>query len=274
MNQEDLTRETISVELNDALLSKRRPALARFALAVLGSVPLAGGAISGIGAAWSEREQANINSVLQAWLRIQEEDLESIGRTLTEVIIRLDMQDESIIKRIQSKEYLSLIKKCFRDWSASDSEDKRVLLRNLLSNSASCTLTQDDVIKLFVEWIGMYSDVHFKVVRIVYQNEGFTRYQIWNALYGGTVREDSAEADLYKLIIQDLSLGHIIRQFRDTDPNGNYIKQQLRKSKNNSGYLQSAFDNEKAYVLTELGRQFVQYTMNELIPKITMDKES
>lgn len=257
----------------NAIMSKQGPALTRFALSALGSVPIAGGLISGIGSLWSEKEQANINSILQAWLRVQEEELESIGRTLTEVMIRLDLNEGDTINRIQSKEYVSIIKKCFRDWSASDSEEKRILLRNLLCNAAESSMTSDDVIKLFVEWIAKYSDLHFKIVNIVYRNEGYTRYQIWNELYGGRVREDSAEADLFKQLIQDLSMGHIIRQYRSTDVNGNYMRQQIRSSNNRSPYLKSAFDNEKPYVLTELGRQFVHYTMNELVPKISTASE-
>lgn len=269
MTTENQMKNEIQEELNRALSDHKGPALARFALAALSGVPVAGGFLSGIGGAWSEKEQSNINSLFQAWLKLQEEDLINIGRTLFEVMIRIDMHDEKIMERIQSKEYLALIKKCFRDWSASDSEDKRILLRNLLSNAAESQLTTDDVIKLFVEWIEKYSDVHFKVVGIVYKNEGFTRFQIWEELYGGRVREDSADADLFKLIVQDLSMGHVIRQFRETDRNGNYIKQQVRKNTSKSPYHKSAFDNESPYVLTELGRQFVHYTMNELVPKLT-----
>ncbi len=32
--------------------------------------------------------------------------------------------------------------------------------------------------------------------------------------------------------------------------------------------MMSAFDDTKPYVLTALGRQFVHYTMNEIVPKI------
>ena len=32
--------------------------------------------------------------------------------------------------------------------------------------------------------------------------------------------------------------------------------------------MESAFDDKKPYVLTGLGRQFVHYTMNEVVPKI------
>jgi hypothetical protein len=32
--------------------------------------------------------------------------------------------------------------------------------------------------------------------------------------------------------------------------------------------MASAFDDEKEYELTELGKQFVHYTMTEFVPKI------
>jgi hypothetical protein len=32
--------------------------------------------------------------------------------------------------------------------------------------------------------------------------------------------------------------------------------------------MASAFDDDKEYELTELGKQFVFYTMNEIVPKI------
>ncbi len=41
-----------------------------------------------------------------------------------------------------------------------------------------------------------------------------------------------------------------------------------RKKPVQNPYMKSAFDNEKQYVLTELGNQFVHYTMNEIVLKI------
>jgi hypothetical protein len=37
---------------------------------------------------------------------------------------------------------------------------------------------------------------------------------------------------------------------------------------------ESAFEDTKPYVLTELGRQFVHYTMNEVVPRIAASAES
>ena len=33
--------------------------------------------------------------------------------------------------------------------------------------------------------------------------------------------------------------------------------------------MTSAFDDEKSYELTELGKQFVHYTMNEIVPRLS-----
>jgi len=38
------------------------------------------------------------------------------------------------------------------------------------------------------------------------------------------------------------------------------------------GKTKSAFDRNERYELTELGRQFVHYAMNELAPRLTFDE--
>lgn len=242
--------------------------VARFALACLSSVPVVGGAIGGAGGAWSEAEQNRFNKILASWLKLQEEEMKEIGRTLVEVMDRLDKTDPEIEKRLQSPEYLSILKKAFRDWSAAESEEKRVLIRNLLANAAACRLCSDHIVRLFVEWIDKYSEPHFMVIKVVHKNPGSTRAEMWEKIHGQEVREDSAEADLFKLLIHDLSVGHVIRQHREVDYSGQFIKPSPRRSSGSSPYLKSAFDDEKVYELTELGRQFVHYTMNEIVPKI------
>ena len=101
----------------------------------------------------------------------------------------------------------------------------------------------------------------------IYKHPHSTRAEIWDRLYGQPVREDSAEADLFKLIIHDLSVGHIARQHREVDAAGRYLKVQTRKRARSNTFV-SAFDDDKRYVLTELGVQFVHYTMNEVVRRI------
>lgn len=71
--------------------------------------------------------------------------------TAVEVMARLDLQDEKIAQRIESREFQSLVKKTFRDWSAIESDSKRVLIRNILANAAASNLSSDDVVRKFIE---------------------------------------------------------------------------------------------------------------------------
>ncbi len=123
--------------------------------------------------------------------------------------------------------------------------------------------------RLFIDWIDKYHEVHFKVIRVVYKNPGASRALIWQEIYGEFPREDSAEADLFKLLIHDLSLGHVIRQHRETTGDGRFLKK-ARSSRRlpPSPVTKSAFDDTEPYELTQLGGQFVHYTMTELVTKI------
>lgn len=263
-------RDRVRAEIEKALGSSGPMWMRCLLSAIGGGIPLVGSAIDGAAGAWGEHEQARINDLLSTWLKMQEQELREIGVTLLEIISRLDAHDEEIRRRVESPEYVALVRKAFRDWSAAESDEKRCLIRNLLANAATTRLCTDDVIKLFIEWIAKYSEAHFKLIRIIHGHSGWTRYQVWQEMYGQAVREDSAEADLFKLLIHDLSVGRVIRQQRETDYAGRFLKAAPKRRARGSRdpYVKSAFDDEKPYVLTELGRQFVHYTMNEIVPRI------
>ena len=275
-NAIDNPSDQFKKQLDDALASGLGPKAARFALACLGVLPGIGGAIAGVGSAWSEQDQEEYNRIFTAWLKLQEDEIREIGTTIFEVMNRLDRNDEEVRKRIESPEYLKLVKKCFRDWSAAESEEKRVLIRNLLSNAAATRICSDDVVRMFVQWIDMYSEPHFAVIRHIYKTPGATRQEIWASIHGADVREDSAEADLFKLLVHDLSTGHVVRQHREKDYYGNFVKKepQRRGRGEASRIMTSAFDDDKQYELTELGKQFVHYTMNEIVPRIASTSDS
>lgn len=264
-------RDKLREDLEKALARGAGPKIARFALACLsGAIPIAGGVIGAAGGAWSEAEQSQFNKIFAAWLKLQEDEIREIGQTLFEVFARIDQTDEKVRTRLESKEYLALLKKCFRDWSAAESEEKRKMIRNLLANAAGGEkLCGDDILRLFVEWIDRYSEGHFLVVRAIYNNAGITRQEIWHKIHGKNVREDSPEADLFKLFMHDLSVGHVVRQHRETDYHGNFLKARRTKSTGPANpYVKSAFDDDKQYELTGLGRWFVHYTMNELVARL------
>lgn len=249
-------------------------ATARGALqAVGGAIPYVGGIISAVAGAWSENEQEKVNNFLKYWIQMLKDEMKEKEVTMLEIMARLNLQDEKISKRIESKEYQSLVKKTFREWSGAENEEKRKYIRNILSNAAATDLSSDDVVRLFIDWINLYSELHFKVIGAIYNSNGISRGEIWKKIGKAPVREDSADADLYKLMIRDLSTGGIIRQHRETDYYGNFRAKPKTTNKTTSQgkTLTSAFDNEDLYELTSLGQQFVHYAMNELAPRIAYD---
>jgi hypothetical protein len=240
-----------------------------------GAVPIAGGVFSAIAGAWSEGEQDKVNRFFEDWVRMLQDELKEKEQTIIEIMVRLDLQDEAISERISSSEYQSLVKKTFREWSGAESEDKRVYIRNILSNAAASSVSSDDVVRMYIDWINLYSELHFQVIGAIYNSDGITRGEIWRKIGKSDVREDSADADLYKLLIRDLSTGGIIRQHREVDRYGNFITKPTQRRPKGSGPKSpvSAFDENEGYDLTSLGQQFVHYAMSELPLKIEFQND-
>lgn len=240
--------------------------------AIGGAIPVVGGIFSAIAGAWSENEQGKANRFFEQWIQMLQDEIREKEQTIVEIMARLDLQDEEISKRVESKEYQSLIRKTFREWSGAESEKKRIYIRNILANAAAASLTDDDVVRLFIDWINEYSELHFRVIASIYNSGGISRGAIWRKIGKGEVREDSAEADLYKLLFRDLSTGGIVRQHRETDYYGNFIKKPTGKRSSRGGRqtMKSAFDEEELYDLTSLGQQFVHYAMTDLPLRIEM----
>ncbi|MCV6621632.1 MAG: hypothetical protein OIF51_07755 [Cellvibrionaceae bacterium] len=238
--------------------------------AVGGAVPIAGGVFSAIAGAWSELEQDKVNRFFEHWVRMLEDELKEKEETIIEIMGRLDLQDQAISERVESRSYQSLLKKTFREWSCAESEEKREYIRNILSNAASCQVSSDDVVRLFIDWINLYSEMHFQVIGAIYNSDGITRGQIWRKIGKGQVREDSADADLYKLLFRDLSTGGIIRQYKERDYMGNVLPKAPQRRPKGSGPKPpvSAFDENEGYELTALGQQFIHYAMTDLPMRI------
>jgi hypothetical protein len=248
---------------------------ARGALNVVGGlIPFAGGLLSAAASAWSEHEQNKINDFLHHWMQMLAAEMREKEQTIIEILSRLDMRDEETAKRVESPEYQALMRKAFRDWSGAESEAKRAMVRNLLVNAAGSRVASDDVVKLFLDWLDLYSEFHFEVIGAIYNNAGITRGGVWRKLGRATVREDSSEADLFRLLFRDLSTGGIVRQHRETDYAGNFIAKRAPQParKGETKTMKSAFDNEEQYELTALGQQFVHYAMTDVPPKLSFDR--
>jgi hypothetical protein len=71
------------------------------------------------------------------------------------------------------------------------------------------------------------------------------------------------------MLIRDLSTGGVIRQPREADPRGRFIKRRRPPRRvAGSKTMESAFEDTKTYVLTGLGAQFVHYAMTELVGRL------
>lgn len=274
-----LTGTVLPSELDD--LEARRTALAeklegrksgkyaRIMLAALSGIPWVGSLLGAAGTISSELENEQLSELQKLWLKEHEAKLKRLGLTLGSIVNRLESFGEELQERIQSEEYLALVRRAFRSWDQADTEEKREFIRRLLENAGGTKLCPDDLVRLFISWIDTYHESHFRVIRVLHQKPGATRAEIWQEIHGTRVREVSAEADLFKLLIRDLSTGSVIRQHRDTTPHGEYMRKgRAATSGRSSQTMKSAFDDVEPYELTELGKQFVHYTMNELVTQL------
>jgi hypothetical protein len=242
-----------------------------------GAIPLPSELFTGFSGSRSEREQARINEFLHHMMEMLKAEMREKEKTIHEITARIDMQDEKISERIKSHSYQALLRKAFRDWAGTESEDKRTFVRNILTSAAASSIASDDVIKLFLEWIKDYSELHFHVIGAIYNSAGITRGGVWRKLGRQPVREDSSDADLFRLIFRDLSTGGIVRQHRETDYSGNFIAKPSRRiasaPKGTTKTLKSAFDEDEQYELTALGDQFVHYAMTDVPIKLEFQSE-
>lgn len=267
---EDAIVERLREELAKSQPSRKKRIIEKFVLAALGSIPWVGGFLSAAASYKSDGSSIKQNSLQTQWLEEHQAKLGALRETLEEIQGRFDKLGESIDERIQSEEYLTLVRKAFRIWDEADTAEKKRFIANIVTNSAGTRVCSDDVVRLFLDWLTLYHESHFAVIREIYSNPASTRFEIWTELYGDTPREDSAEADLYKLLIRDLSTGGVIRQERDVNHLGQFVRKKPLRTRKGAAptTLESAFEDSKPYVLTELGKQFVHYTMNEVVVRI------
>ncbi len=266
----DAIIETIRAELASGEPSRKQRIMEAIALAALGSVPWVGGVLAAAATFKFDEAGARQDHLRNQWLGEHHQKLLLLRETLSDVFTRIQSLGEEVNDRLESNEYLGLIRKAFREWDQADTEEEQRLIVQLVTNAAGTRVCSDDILRLFLDWIETYHEAHFALIREVHKNEGPTRYDIWLAVYGRDVpRDDSAEAYLYKMLIRDLSTGGVIRQAREVDALGRFRKKTSPPRRPSSaGVMESAFEDTKQYVLTELGKQFVHYTMNELVPRL------
>lgn len=266
--------ESTEVDRIRGQLAKGRSArwqrmLKKFVAAALGSVPWVGGFLSAAATLPGDEAARRDDELRTQWLEEHQRKLGQLHGTLNDVANRFESLGPEIEERVESPEYLSLVRQAFRTWDHAETDEKRRYVGNLLANAAGTKLSSDDVVRLFIAWLNQYHESHFMVIRQIYQHPGITRYDIWDQIFNEFPREDSADADLYRMLIRDLSTGGVIRQSRATNAAGQFLRRKpVRRPGGASPTMESAFEDTKPYELTELGKQFVHYTMNEVVGRI------
>jgi hypothetical protein len=268
----------IKIESIDEIKSKlsriedkgKKSRITRFIVSALSSIPWVGGFISASSALHAEKEQGKINELQKLWIQEHQRKIEELAHTIFQIIDKLESSGIDAQERLETEEYLTLVKKGFKEWDNSETTEKKEYIRKLLTNACATNLSTDDMIRLFIEWIRAYHETHFLVIKEIYRHRGITRGQIWRKISQSKPVESSVEADLYKLLIRDLSTGGIIRQHREIDYHGNFKKKIPVKSGSRTGSttFKSAFDDTEQYELTEMGQRFVHYTMEDVVTQI------
>jgi hypothetical protein len=265
--------DRIRAELEKGRSPRWQRMLKKFVAAALGSVPWVGGFLSAAAAVPDEEAAHRENDLRTQWLEEHQAKIGQLYGTLNDVSERFEKLGPDIEERVESPEYLALVRQAFRTWDRAETDDKRRYVANLLANAAGTRLSSDDVVRLYIAWLDQYHESHFMVIREIFKHPGITRYDVWDQLFGEFPREDSAEADLYRMLIRDLSTGGVIRQSRATNSAGQFLrKRPVRRPGGAPSTMESAFEDTKPYELTELGKQFVHYTMNEVVPRLSGSK--
>jgi hypothetical protein len=225
----------------------------------------------GIGAATgiiSDKKQAETNKLLAACAKEMRESLEELRGTVMQVIVSIKASEDQFVSRVEDPRYQELIRKAFTGWSRGQSDEKREMIRRLLAHAAEVPDPDYDLFKLFFDWLQRYNELHFRVIRAMKEANRPTRLQIWELMGGSRIRDDSAEADVFKCLILDLTFGHVIRQAKEKAAGGQLLKKARKPTRNASPYMKSAIDDKDEYELTAVGQLFIHYTMEELIQKL------
>lgn len=243
----------------------------RLAATVLGVVPWVGAYLSVGASLAAEREQSAMNQALLRWLDVHEARFDALQASLTRVVREVEAAGEHARERLSDEAFLPLVRRAYQGWDRAQTDAKRARFERLLVNAAarrSEGWSEPDRLRLFVEWIERYDDAHIAIVAAVHAHPGLTRLGIWRAVgpRGPLPREDSSDADLFRMLVHDLSLGRVMRQRRAVTSAGQF--QRKGRTRGTGGVLESSFDDRDPYELSALGRDFVGFVLESPTARI------
>ena len=110
---EDQALAVLREELAKTSASNRRRLIEKFTLAALGSIPWVGGFISAAASMKTEERGIKKDNLQTQWLEEHTKKMEKLGGALADVTARFESLGEKIDERIQSEDYLSLVRHAF-----------------------------------------------------------------------------------------------------------------------------------------------------------------
>src|SRR3989344_5530872 len=130
-----------------------------------------------------EFDQDGMNEALALAFKENRDKIKELVQSVGQILVRLDSFGDDVQERIQSPEYLALVRTAFRSWDKAETTEKRQMIKNLLTSAGATTLCPDDQIRLFIEWIDRYHENHFTVMKEVYLHQPITKGRIWDNLH-------------------------------------------------------------------------------------------
>lgn len=125
-----------------------------------------------------EAEQGRTNELMYRWVEEHEQTLNELTAAVHKMVDRLEHLGENVEQRLNEESYLGLVRYGFHVREESSSKEKREHVRHTLTNAAGTRICSDDVVRLFRQWLQQYNELYFRVIRILYQNSGYTRADV------------------------------------------------------------------------------------------------
>ena len=280
MDADPVLTQTQSKELDKVIHSGRGPIWVRAALnftataitsALGGSlafvVGLGGGAVAAATAVQNDKSQSGVNELHSACINEIASTVDELKVTVNQILDSIKASDEEFAAKVEDPHYVELVRKAFTGWSRGQSKEKREIIRRLLSRAADTASPDYPLFNLFFDWVSRYNELHFRLIRSLKEQGTATKFQIWQGMGGERVRDDSAEADVFGCLFNDLNLGHIVRKVSARDGVTGIKLRATRGKRTSSPLLKSVLDDTTLQELTAVGDLFIHYAMDELIDK-------
>jgi hypothetical protein len=124
--EDNLHEQLISLEPTE-----RQRIIRKIIMAALGSIPWVGGFLTAAQAYNEDKGQTETDVLQRQWLEEHRLKMQNLARDLAEIIERLDSIGDEINSRIESEQYLALVRKSFRAWDQADTEQKKKFIKRI-----------------------------------------------------------------------------------------------------------------------------------------------